>query len=139
MEKFNLYELFVFLSGLFVFLTSIYLFVKDVQFRKWLMASWEEENGRASGKSLTAFVMSALLLYVVIAAVNSSENKLIPEWMFWGIIILISSLYGIKLATKYTWFNNFKKDNINHNEKNLEVDSKNKEDKENPYNKEPLV
>jgi len=143
MNNCSLYEK-VFLLSVFVMVSVTgYLFIKDANFRKWLMASWEEKEGRASGKSLTAFVMSALLAFVVIVAIKYSEKHLIPEWMFWGLIAFVGGLYGIKVVSKYTSGEPVKKEESTPPVEQVanpnQEDAEKKEQKPKPYIEEPLV
>lgn len=143
MNNCSLYEKVFLLSVLIMVSVTLYFFIKDKEFRKWLMASWEEESGRASGKSLTAFVMSALVACVVVVAVKYSDKHLIPEWMFWGLIAFVGGLYGIKVASKYTSGEPVKKEEVTPPVEQVNTPAQEnpekKEEKQKPYIEEPLV
>ena len=77
------------------------VFLKDNKLRTWIMASFEETNGRASGKSLTAFLFSQILAFSAIMAILYSPNHILPEYFLVAILTFVGSLYGIKVASKY--------------------------------------
>jgi hypothetical protein len=72
--------------------------LNDEKFRRWLMGSFEEAGSqhKASGKSLSAFMFCAVITLSALISIHYSENHIIPEFIFWGIISLICGLYGIK-------------------------------------------
>lgn len=89
----------LYFTGIIGFLLVNRIFVTDPTLRKWLMQSFEGENGRASGKSISAF---ALVMCVVIGwfiAIHFGEKHLAPEYYYYGIIGLVISLFGVKAVT----------------------------------------
>lgn len=90
------------------FLYTNRIFIADPDLRRWLMQSFEEPTtGKASGKSLSAFVCTFGLMIGWLIAIHYGENHIAPEYYFWGILGLITSLYGIRevgkvMNTKYT-------------------------------------
>jgi hypothetical protein len=69
----------------------------DPQLRKWLMGSFEEANThKASGKSLSAFIFCVVIALATLISIHYSKDHIIPEFIFWGVLGLITSLYGIK-------------------------------------------
>lgn len=83
-----------------IFLYINRVFMKDETLRKWLLGSLSE-NGVASGKSLTAFIFSKLIAISTLAAIIYSPSHLLPEYYLISLLTFISSLYGIRLASKY--------------------------------------
>lgn len=82
------------------------IFVTNPELRKWIMQSFEE-NGRCSGKSLSAFLCTTAVMIGWFIAIHYGDRHTAPEYYFWGIIGLITSLYGIRevgkvMTTKYT-------------------------------------
>lgn len=134
--KISVYELIFICSSLLMMVIVTYLFITDVKFRNWLMASWEEKIGRASGKSLTAFSMSGLICAVVVVAVKYSEKHIIPEWMFFGLLAFVGGLYGIKVASKYVSPDTVKTELPTQSEELKSTDNKNQNK---PYIEEPIV
>lgn len=90
------------------FLWTNRIFVQNLELRRWLMQSFEDDTtGRASGKSLSAFICTTGLLVGWFISIHYGEDHVAPEYYFWGLLGLITSLYGIKevgkvLNTKYT-------------------------------------
>lgn len=84
-----------------IFLYINRMFIKDPVLRKWLMASLEERDGKASGKSLSGFVLIQVLVFSSIVAIIYSPYHVLPEFMFISILTFVGSLYGIKVASKY--------------------------------------
>jgi cadmium resistance protein CadD (predicted permease) len=89
--------------------------VKIMNFIKWFLRSFEENNGKTSGKSLTAFSSMGLVIISVIVALIFAENHVLPEFMFYGLIGTILTLLGVKtfFTTKVEVGN--KKDEKNEN------------------------
>jgi hypothetical protein len=77
------------------------IFIKDPILRKWIMASFEERDGKASGKSITAFVFAKLIAFATLTAIIYAPNHLLPEYFLTGLLIFIGGLYGVKVASKY--------------------------------------
>jgi hypothetical protein len=61
-----------------------------------------EENGKASGKSLTAFSLNITFIYVIIQATLHSPVRQIPDYLVVPLVSLIAALYSIKMAGKYS-------------------------------------
>jgi hypothetical protein len=70
---------------------------KMINSKWWILQSFEENYGKTSGKALTAFASMALISLSVVVALVYSENHILPEFMWWGIISLIGGLFGLKL------------------------------------------
>lgn len=78
------------------------IFIKDPILRKWLMASFQETpNSGASGKSLTGFLFAQLISFATIVAIMYSDKHILPDSMYQSLLVLIGSIYGIKVASKY--------------------------------------
>lgn len=77
------------------------IFVKDPILRKWLMASLEERDGKASGKSITSFVFAKLIAISTVAAIIYSPAHLLPEYFLISLLTFVGGLYGVKVASKY--------------------------------------
>lgn len=77
------------------------IFIKDPILRKWLMASFEERDGKASGKSITAFIFAKLIAFATLVAIIYAPNHLLPEYFLTGLLLFIGGLYGVKVASKY--------------------------------------
>lgn len=77
------------------------IFVKDPILRKWLMASFEERDGKASGKSITSFVFAKLIAFATIIAIIYAPNHLLPEYFLISLLTFVGGLYGVKVASKY--------------------------------------
>ncbi len=88
------------------------MFLKDPALRKWLMASLEEKDGRASGKSLSGFIFSKLIAFATLTAIIYSPNHILPEFFLISLLTYIASLYGIKMATKSKYFNGTTDDTV---------------------------
>lgn len=76
------------------------IFITNPELRKWLMQSFEDENGRTSGKAFSAFTCTSAVVIGYFIAVHYGENHTAPEYYFWGMIGLVTSLYGIKEVGK---------------------------------------
>lgn len=86
-------------GGLFLYINKV--IVKDPAMRKWILSSFEESSGKASGKSITAFVFSKLIAFSTLVAIIYSPNHLLPEYFLVSLLTFVGGLYGIKLASKY--------------------------------------
>lgn len=87
----------VYAVAIFCYFKTMMVFVKDEKLRTWLMGSFEEANtNKASGKALSAFVLIHCVAVGWFIAIHYSEKHIPLEYMFWGILGLITSLYGIK-------------------------------------------
>lgn len=98
------YILYLILISGFLYINKI--FVTDLKLRSWIMQSMEE-NGRASGKSLSAFICTFGVMTGWFIAIHYGDKHTAPEYYFWGIVGLITSLYGIRevgkvMTTKYS-------------------------------------
>ncbi len=94
------YIIFIVYMGGFLWINKI--FISDPVLRKWLIQSFQETpDGGASGKSITAFIFSKLIVIATLAAILYSPNHILPDSLFWGILTFVGSLYGIKVASKY--------------------------------------
>lgn len=82
-----------------VWIVSRYVF-RDKELRTWFIGSFSE-NGRASGKSLTAFVFAKILAFATIVAIIYAPSHLLPEYYFISILTFVGGLYGIRMASKY--------------------------------------
>ena len=89
--------LFIYLS-LFLFVNR--MFVKDKELRASLMGSFME-NGVASGKSITAFMLSSIIGFATVVAIVYADSHILPEYFLISILTFIASLYGIRMASKY--------------------------------------
>lgn len=67
----------------------------------WLRASLEEVYGRASGKSITAFLFSLVFAYANIQAIHGSDTKTLDGNFITADVTLILSLFGLKVVNKY--------------------------------------
>ena len=76
------------------------IFITDPVLRKWLLQSFESDNGRASGKSLSAFACTSALILGWFISIHYSKDHIAPEYYFWGILSLVGGLYGIKEVGK---------------------------------------
>lgn len=88
------YILFLILIIGFLWVNKI--FVTNETLRPLLIQSFEDENGRISGKSISAFVCVIAVIMGWFIAILYSPTHEAPEYYFWGILGLISALYGIK-------------------------------------------
>lgn len=125
-----------------IWIVSRYVF-KDKELKVWFLASFSE-NGKASGKSLTAFIFAKILAFATIVAVIYSPSHLLPEYYFISILTFVGGLYGIRMASKYFGANesspktenNTTPDKSNEapidEKKDSKVDDKSKEEKNNP-------
>ncbi len=86
-------------GGMFLYINR--MFVKDPVLRKWVLSSFEEQNGRASGKAITSFVFSKLIAFSTMVAIVYAPNHLLPEYFLISLLTFVASLYGIKMASKY--------------------------------------
>jgi hypothetical protein len=77
------------------------MFINDPVLRKWIMASFEEHDGKASGKSITSFVFAKLIAFATIVAIIYAPNHLLPEYFLISLLTFVGGLYGIKVASKY--------------------------------------
>lgn len=77
------------------------VFIKDPILRKWIIASFEEQEGRASGKAITSFVFAKLTAFATLTAIVYAPNHILPEFFLISLLTFIASLYGIKMASKY--------------------------------------
>jgi hypothetical protein len=77
------------------------LFINDPVLRKWILASFEEHEGRASGKSITSFVFAKLIAFSTVVAIVYAPNHLLPEYFLISLLTFVGGLYGIKFASKY--------------------------------------
>lgn len=84
-----------------IFLYINRMFIKDPVLRKWLMASLEERDGKASGKSITSFVFAKLIAISTITAIIYAPNHLLPEYFLISLLTFVGGLYGVKVASKY--------------------------------------
>jgi hypothetical protein len=91
----------LFFIWIIVFAIVNSIFVRDKNLRKWILSSFEEQEGKASGKAITAFVLVHVVVIALLASILYSPNHIIPETMFDSTLIFISSLYSIKLIGKY--------------------------------------
>lgn len=86
-------------GGLFLYINKI--IIKDPILRKWILSSFEESSGKASGKSITAFVFAKLIAFSTLVAIIYAPDHLLPEYFLISMLTFIASLYGIKMASKY--------------------------------------
>lgn len=75
------------------------IFITDPELRKWLLQSFED-NGKASGKSLSAFACTSAIVIGWFISIHYSEHHIAPEYYFWGLLSLVGGLYGIKEVGK---------------------------------------
>ena len=76
------------------------IFIKDPILRAWMMKSFEED-GKTSGKSITAFVFVKLIAFATLTAIIYSNQHILPEFFLISLLSFVASLYGIKVASKY--------------------------------------
>ena len=91
------------------FLWTNRIFIQDPILRRWIQ-SFVEENGQPSSKKASAIICTVGLILGWLIGIHYSENHIAPEYYFWGILGLITSLHGIKevgkvMTTKYTGSN----------------------------------
>lgn len=86
-------------AGMFLYINRI--FIKDPVLRKWIMASFEERDGKASGKSITAFVFAKLIAFATLVAIVYAPDHLLPEYFLISLLAFIGGMYGVKVASKY--------------------------------------
>lgn len=86
-------------GGFFLYINRI--FINDPVLRKWVLASFEEHDGRASGKAITSFVFSKLIAFATLVAILYAPDHLLPEYFLISLLTFVGSLYGIKIASKY--------------------------------------
>lgn len=103
----HVYILFLFLIyaiGSFLAYRKIF---SDPELKKFFLDSLRESNknggceGKPSGKSLTAFLLSNIIGVSTIIAVIYAPHHLLPEYFLISILTFIASLYGISMASKY--------------------------------------
>lgn len=96
--------LFVYALGSFLAYKKIF---SDPELKKFFLDSLRESNksggceGKPSGKSLTAFLLSNIVGASTIIAVIYAPNHLLPEYFLISILTFIGGLYGISMASKY--------------------------------------
>lgn len=100
----------LYLISILGFLWVNRIFITDPALRKWLMVSFEDENGRTSSKNLSAFACTLSIIVGWFISIHYSQNHIAPEYYFWGLLSLICGLYGIKeigrvSTAKYTYGN----------------------------------
>lgn len=111
MEDFRPYIKYIlYLISIAGFLWVNKIFITNPELRKWLMQSFEDENGRTSGKAFSGFTCTTAVVVGWFIAVHYGKDHTAPEYYFWGMIGLVTSLYGIKevgkvMTTKYTGTN----------------------------------
>ena len=86
-------------GAMFLYINRI--FINDPILRKWIMASFEENEGKASGKSITSFIFAKLIAFATVVAIIYSPNHLLPEYFLISLLTFVGGLYGIKVASKY--------------------------------------
>lgn len=86
----------LFLIFIIGFIWANKIFIENETLRPLLIQSFEDETGRISGKSISAFVCVIAVIMGWFIAILSSPKHEAPEYYFWGILGLISALYGIK-------------------------------------------
>jgi len=101
----NMKHLYIFLLVLAYFVGSVLFYRKifsDPELKKFFLDSLRESNtGKASGKSLTAFLLSNIVAVATIIAVIYAPNHILPEFFLISVLTFIASLYGISMASKY--------------------------------------
>lgn len=81
--------------------------IKDII--KWIIPSFEEKDGRASGKSLSAFALVLLFVFLSIKIVftindfNQNQTKLL-EIILDSIVWIVIGLYAVRTAGKTKYF-----------------------------------
>lgn len=83
------------------------IFLTDPDLRQWILQSFEDDNGRASGKALSAFACTFAIVTGWFIAMHYGDHHLAPEYYFIGLLSYAGGLYGIKelgrvMNTKYT-------------------------------------
>ncbi len=78
----------------------------DPELKKFFLDSLRESNkhgceGKPSGKSLTAFLLSNIMGFATIIAVIYAPHHLLPEYFLICVLSFVASLYGISMASKY--------------------------------------
>jgi hypothetical protein len=91
----------IFIAYMIGFLVVNKIFVTDPILRKWLIASLEETPGKSSGKSITAFIFSKLIVISTLAAILYAPGHLLPDYFLISLLTFVGGLYGIKVASKY--------------------------------------
>ncbi len=92
----------IFVAYMIGFLIVNKIFVTDPLLRKWLIQSFQETpNGGASGKSITAFIFSKLIVIATLAAILYAPNHILPDSFLISLLTFVGGLYGIKVASKY--------------------------------------
>lgn len=86
-------------GGMFLYINR--MFINDPVLRKWILASFEEYEGRASGKAITSFVFSKLIAFATLVAILYAPDHILPEFFLISLLTFVGSLYGIKIASKY--------------------------------------
>ncbi len=87
----------IFIAG---FLWVNKIVITNQELRPLFIQSFQDESGRISGKSISAFVCVASVLFAWFVAILYSKDHIAPEYFFWGVLGLITSLYGIKEVGK---------------------------------------
>lgn len=105
------------LIGYAVFIAGILwinrVFITDTDLRKWLLKSFEEDTGKTSGRSLSAFLCTVSLVTGWFISIYYSKDHTAPEYYFWGLLSLIGGLYGIKEVGRIVKTRQKKKDDNN--------------------------
>jgi hypothetical protein len=74
-------------------------FFKDEELKKFIIGSITDPSTKvASGKSLTAMILSMVVAISAIIAVIYSPSHILPDSFLNSILIFIASLYSIKVA-----------------------------------------
>lgn len=101
----NIKHIYVLLLVLIYSVGSFFVYRKifsDPELKKFFLDSLRESNtGKASGKSLTAFLLSNIIGFATIIAVIYAPHHLLPEYFLISILTFVASLYGISMASKY--------------------------------------
>lgn len=105
LSNINIKHLYILSLVLAYFLGSVLFYKKvfgDPELKRFFLDSLRESNtGKASGKSLTAFLLSNIIGIATIIAVIYAPNHLLPEYFLISILTFVGSLYGISMASKY--------------------------------------
>lgn len=147
LSNINIKHLYILSLVLAYFLGSVLFYKKvfgDPELKRFFLDSLRESNtGKASGKSLTAFLLSNIIGIATIIAVIYAPNHLLPEYFLISILTFVGSLYGISMASKYfTGGNGNGKTNtvdVPVTETEEEKEKKKKEEEEKKNNNNPDV
>lgn len=129
----------LFLMWIIGFIWVNRIFIKDPKLRAWLLNSLEEKEGRASGKSLTAFMFAQIVALASLVSIVYAKDHLIPEYVLYSLLMFMASVYGIKLAGKFADKNQTSSSTTSTTSIIEEKSSSKSEEKKDENKEEPII